>query len=102
MMIVMKPMATEDQVQAVIERIESCGAKAHPSRGEEVTVIGAIGDREHVASLGLAGAPGREQFVPILKPYKLAPSQMREPSVLDVGGRKLGGDHFALIAGPCT
>ena len=41
MMIVMKPEATEDEIQAVIARIESVGAKAHPSRGEEVTVIGA-------------------------------------------------------------
>src|ERR687889_954385 len=102
MMIVMKPTATEDQVQAVIARIESCGARAHPSRGDEVTVIGAIGDRGHVARLGLEGAPGVEQVVPILKPYKLASSQMREPSVLDVGGRLIGGENFSLIAGPCT
>src|SRR3954468_3478296 len=102
MMIVMKSSATEDQVQAVIERIESCGARAHPSRGDEVTVIGAVGDREHVARLGLEGAPGVEQVVPILKPYKLASSQMREPSVLEIGGRRIGGEHFSLIAGPCT
>ena len=102
MMIVMKAGATEDQVQAVINRIESCGARAHPSRGEEVTVIGAVGDREHVARLGLEGAPGVEQVVPILKPYKLASSQMREPSVLEIGGRRIGGEHFSLIAGPCT
>src|SRR3954468_13294924 len=102
MMIVMKSSATEDQVQAVIERIESCGAKAHPSRGEEVTVIGAVGDREHVARLGLEGAPGVEQVVPILKPYKLASSQMREPTVVEIAGRRIGGEHFSLIAGPCT
>jgi len=102
MMIVMKAGATEDQVQAVIDRIESCGARAHPSRGEEVTVIGAVGDREHVARLGLERAPGVEQVVPILKPYKLASSQMREPSVLEIGGRRIGGEHFSLIAGPCT
>ncbi len=102
MMVVMKATATDEQVQAVIERIESCGARAHPSRGEEVTVIGAVGDREHVARLGLEGAPGVEQVVPILKPYKLASSQMREPTVLEIGGRRIGGDHFSLIAGPCT
>src|SRR3954447_1940726 len=104
MMIVMKPTATEDQIQAVIARIESVGAKAHPSRGEEVTVIGAVGDREHVARLGLEGAPGVDKLVPILKPYKLASYQLRHglQSVLDIGGRKIGGEHFALIAGPCT
>jgi 3-deoxy-7-phosphoheptulonate synthase len=102
MMIVMKQAATEDQIQAVIDRIESCGAKAHPSRGEEVTVIGAVGDREHVARLGLEGSPGVEQVVPILKPYKLASSQMREPSVIEIDGRLIGGEHFSMIAGPCT
>jgi 3-deoxy-7-phosphoheptulonate synthase len=42
--------------------------------------------------------------VPILKPYKLASAQLRhgEPSVLEIEGRKIGGGHFALIAGPCT
>ena len=80
MMIVMKATATEEQVQAVIDRIESVGARAHPSRGEEVTVIGAIGDREHVARLELEGTPGVAQVVPILKPYKLASSQVRAAS----------------------
>ena len=77
MMIVMKAGATEAEIESVIQRIESVGARAHPSRGEEVTVIGAIGDREHVARLGLEGAPGVAQVVPILKPYKLASSQVR-------------------------
>jgi 3-deoxy-7-phosphoheptulonate synthase len=102
MMIIMKATATADEVQAVIARIESCGARAHPSRGEEVTVIGAIGDREHVARLGLEGAPGVEQVVPILKPYKLASSQHREPTIVEIDGRRIGGEHFSLIAGPCT
>jgi 3-deoxy-7-phosphoheptulonate synthase len=104
MMIVMKPTATEEQIRAVIDRIESVGAKAHPSRGEEVTVIGAVGDREHVARLGLEGAPGVDKLVPILKPYKLASYQLRhgQQSVLEISGRKIGGEHFALIAGPCT
>jgi 3-deoxy-7-phosphoheptulonate synthase len=104
MMIVMKPTATEEEIQAVIRRVESVGAKAHPSRGEEVTVIGAVGDREHVARLGLEGAPGVEKVVPILKPYKLASHALRggAPSVFEIGGRRVGGEHFALIAGPCT
>ena len=103
MMIVMKSSATEEEVQSVIDRIEEVGARAHPSRGEEVTVIGAIGDREHVMRLGLEGAPGVEQVVPILKPYKLASAQIRpEPSVIEIDGRRIGGEHFSMIAGPCT
>jgi len=104
MMIVMKPSATEDEIAAVVDRVEGVGAVAHLSRGEEVTVIGAVGDREHVARLELEGSPGVAQVVPILKPYKLASAQLRsgQRSVLDIAGRRVGGGHFAMIAGPCT
>jgi len=105
MMIVMKPTASEEEIAHVVARVESVGARAHISKGEEVTVIGAIGDREHVQRLELEGAPGVAQVVPILKPYKLSSSQLRpsgERSVFEIGGRRIGGDNFALIAGPCT
>jgi 3-deoxy-7-phosphoheptulonate synthase len=104
MMIVMKSTASADEVRAVIDRIESAGARAHLSQGDELTVIGAIGDREHVAQLELDGSPGVERVVPILKPYKLASSQFRsgERTVVAVDGRQIGGEHFSMIAGPCT
>jgi 3-deoxy-7-phosphoheptulonate synthase len=104
MMIVMKEGATEEQVAHVVDRIEAVGCSAHISKGELLTVIGAIGDRDRVASLGLEGAPGVDHLVPILKPYKLASAQFRkgERTVVDVDGRRVGGDHFGLIAGPCT
>ena len=107
MMIVMKETATEQEVEAVVEKIERAGALAHRSRGARVTVVGAIGDVEQdvsVESLGLEGQPGVDRVVPILKPYKLASVQMThgEMSVLDIEGRKVGGENFALIAGPCT
>jgi 3-deoxy-7-phosphoheptulonate synthase len=103
-MIVMKEGATAEQVEAVVERVESVGAKAHISKGELVTVIGAIGDREHVANLELEGYPGVDHLVPILKPYKLASAQFKkgERTVVDIDGRKIGGNYFATIAGPCT
>lgn len=107
MMIVMKETATDEEIGAVIEKIEGAGALAHPIKGARLTVIGAIGDVEQdvgVASLGLEGQPGVDRVMPILKPYKLASAQIRhgERTVIDIEGRKLGGDHFALIAGPCT
>jgi 3-deoxy-7-phosphoheptulonate synthase len=107
MMIVMKETATDEEVEAVVERIESAGALAHRIVGARLTVIGAIGDVEQdvtVEGLGLEGQPGVDRVMPILKPYKLASSQIAhgERSVLEIGGRKVGGENFALIAGPCT
>src|SRR5215210_5377136 len=104
MMIVMKEGARPEEVAAVVQQVERTGASAHVSRGEIHTVIGAIGDREHIANLELEGAPGVDHVVPISRPYKLASRQFRrnQHSVLDIGGRKIGGPNFMTIAGPCT
>ena len=104
MMIVMKEGATEEEIAHVVERVELVGCTAHVSKGELLTVIGAIGDRDKDQQLSLDGAPGVDHVVPIAKPYKLASRQFKkgEDSVLEIGGRKVGGTNFALMAGPCT
>src|SRR5215210_8657020 len=104
MMIVMKEGATSEELGAVVERVEATGAHAHVFEGDLITVVGVIGDREHVANLGLDGAAGVDRLVPILKPYKLASSEFRhgERTVIDIDGHKIGGPHFMTIAGPCT
>src|ERR671937_2462297 len=104
MMIVMKEGASKDEIEAVVRRVESVGATAHVSQGEVLTVVGAIGDRERIANLDLAGAPGVDRVVPITKPYKLASKQFKhgQSTVVEVDGRRIGGSQFSLIAGPCT
>jgi 3-deoxy-7-phosphoheptulonate synthase len=71
--------------------------------GKEATVIGAIGERELLATLPLEGFPGVEQVLPILKPYKLVSRELApDPTVIDVRGRRIGDGYFGLVAGPCT
>ena len=104
MMIVMKDGATDAEIRHVVERIHDSGARAHVSKGEFITVIGAIGDdREMVATLNLEVEAGVEKVVPILKPYKIVSREFfPEDRVVTVGGAKIGGGNFGLIAGPCT
>jgi 3-deoxy-7-phosphoheptulonate synthase len=104
-MIVMTPTATEDEIAAVTARLETTGVHVVVMPGELTTAIGAIGDPEGVAELGLEGMAGVDRVVPISRPYKLASSELshHEPTVLDIAGRTVGGgETFALIAGPCT
>jgi hypothetical protein len=66
-------------------------------------VIGAIGEREVLATLPLEGYPGVDQVLPILKPYKLVAREVApDPTLIEVNGRKIGQDYFGLIAGPCS
>src|ERR1700730_9524343 len=106
MMIVMTPDATDAEIEAVKSRLESVG-RLHVlvMPGELTTAIGAIGDPEGVAELGLQGMRGVDRVVPISRPYKLASSELahHEPTVLEIAGRVVGGgETFCLIAGPCT
>jgi 3-deoxy-7-phosphoheptulonate synthase len=103
-MIVMTPEATEANVAAVRERLETVGVHVLVLPGELTTAIGAIGDPQGVAELGLEGMAGVDRVVPISRPYKLASSELahHEATVVEVSGRRVGGGTFALIAGPCT
>jgi len=105
MMIVMTPQAGESEIQAVVARLETTGVHVVVMPGELTTAIGAIGDPEGVADLGLEGLPGVDRVVPISRPYKLASSELshHEPSSFQIGGCTVGGGAtFCLIAGPCT
>ncbi|MCW3012578.1 MAG: 3-deoxy-7-phosphoheptulonate synthase [Solirubrobacterales bacterium] len=104
-MIVMTPQASEQQVEAVRERLARTGVHVVVMPGELTTAIGAIGDPQGVTELGLEGMDGVDRVVPISRPYKLASLELSHsaPTVIDVLGRRVGGGStFCLIAGPCT
>src|SRR5438045_9764824 len=103
MMVVMTPGAAEEEIQAVVRRLETTGVHVLVMPGELTTAIGAIGDPEGVMELGLEGMSGVDRVVPISRPYKLASSELahHEPTSFAVAGRVIGGgETFCLIAGP--
>jgi 3-deoxy-7-phosphoheptulonate synthase len=103
LLIVMGAGATPDQTEHVLARLQEAGVHARVTHGREATVIGAIGERELLATLPLEGYPGVEQVLPILKPYKLVAREVSpDPTVIDVDGHRLGQEYFGLIAGPCS
>src|SRR5213083_881697 len=103
LLIVLGAEATPEQIENVVARLEEAGVDARVSRGREATVIGAIGDRELLATLPVEGYPGVEQVVPITKPYRLVARELAaDPTVIEVDGRRIGDTYFGLIAGPCS
>jgi 3-deoxy-7-phosphoheptulonate synthase len=104
MIIVLKPQATQEVIDHVLERIEALGFTPHLSQGVARTIIGVIGDEDKLQAEPLQAIDGVEQVVPILKPYKLASREFHgEDSVFEIkGGVKVGGGHLLMIAGPCA
>src|SRR5215472_14029061 len=107
MLVVMQSNATEEQVRAVCQRIESLGMKAHPIPGTGRTAIGITGNSRAVDLGVLESMPGVIECIPVTKPYKLVSRDVKEKdSVVRVpipGGEVLvGGPHLAMVAGPCA
>ncbi len=108
MILILKSNVTDEQVQHVLDRVESLGLKAHLSRGTYRTIVGIIGDEEKLRALPLHALPGVLDVIPVLPPYKLASREAHpRSSVVEVGSAedcrvKCGGGHLALIAGPCA
>ena len=103
MIIVMQSKATPQTVDAVVKHIGDLGLRAHVSRGEFRTIIGAIGDETLLRPEFFAGLEGVESVMPIMKPYKLASRDFyAEDTVIQIGRFKVGGPHLAVMAGPCS
>jgi len=99
----MSPQHTEEQLQAVLRRIEEMGYTPHLSRGVERTIVGAVGHKDKTPLQALEQMEGVEAAIPILRPYKLASREFRPtPTVIDVDGVKVGGRELVVIAGPCS
>jgi 3-deoxy-7-phosphoheptulonate synthase len=103
LLIMMNASAPDDQVENVLGLLSENGQYGRVAPGNDSIMIGAFGDREALIDLALDQQEGVESVVPISKPYKLVSSESAPgPTVIQTRGRRIGGDHFALIAGPCT
>src|SRR5579871_6897492 len=107
MLVVMQSHASEAQVRAVCDRIESLGLKAHPIPGAGRTAIGITGNDGAVDLGVLESMPGVVECIPVTKPYKLVSLDVKEePTVVRIptpsGDVLVGGPHFAMTAGPCA
>lgn len=103
MVVVMNLTAGPEQIKAVQQRLEQYGFEIHIIRGVKRLVIGAVGDRRMINSLGLEAMPGVERIVPIMKPYKLVSRESKgKHSVVRVKNVVIGGDELTVIAGPCA
>ena len=103
MIIVLKKDAEEAKVEKLKENLVNRGLKLHLSQGEDTTIIGLVGDTTEIEPEQLQAFDVVETVKRIKEPYKKANRSMHpQDSVIDICGKKLGGNHFQVIAGPCS
>jgi 3-deoxy-7-phosphoheptulonate synthase len=107
MLVVMKPVATEEDVAQVCRKIESMGFRPHPMPGAHRTAIGITGNPGPLEPAEFESLSGVAEAIPVSKPYKLVSRELRrENSTITIGppeaGVTVGGAELAIIAGPCA
>ena len=103
MVIVLRQGVKEEQQEQLIRWFEEQNLRVHVSQGEYQTVLGLIGDTASVDTDLIEGLDIVEGVKRISEPFKKANLRFHpEYSVIDCSGVKIGGGHFAVIAGPCS
>ena len=103
MIIVLKQNAPEAAVYEFCRELEGMGLTIHDSRGSDTHILGLIGDTKAIAESWVLANPVVETCRRVSEPYKKANRKFHpDDTVVDVGGVKLGGGNFAVIAGPCS
>lgn len=103
MIIVMKPNAAENSIRSVVSYIEKNGLQTHLSKGEEVTIIGIVGDKSKLPTENIVSFKDVDRIVPVTESYKLANKKFHpKPTAVKVGNTHIGPDNMTIMAGPCA
>ncbi len=103
MLIVMKPEATDAQVEEVLRVVRDLGYKPHPMPGATRTAIGITGNPGAIDPGHFENLSGVAEAIRVSKPYKLVSRDLKhDDTVVSVGGADIGGPEPAIIAGPCA
>lgn len=103
MIIVMKPEATQEQLNMVVNKLTKVGLKVHLSEGASRTIIGVIGDKRFIAQMPIEAMDGVEKMVSVTVDYKLVSREFKQDdTIVDVDGIQIGGNNLVVMAGPCA
>ncbi len=103
MLVVMDKAATQEQIDKVVQVIESRGMTARPIPGGDRVSIGILNNKGPVDQGIFLGLPGVKEAIPVTRPYKLVSREIKpEDTLVQVGGVTIGNGNLTLMAGPCA
>ena len=103
MIAVLKNGTTAAQREHLIEWLKRMGLEVHLSQGQEITILGLIGDTSRVDMELLSSLEIVESVKRVSEPFKQANRKFHpRDTIVEVGNARIGGGYFAMIAGPCS
>lgn len=103
MITVIKPGVPKEKIENLVEWFETQNLKVHVSEGEFQTVLGLIGDTSKIDTDMIEVLDIVDSVKRISEPFKKANRKFHpDDTVIDINGVKIGGNNFAVMAGPCS
>ena len=103
MIVVLKPKTTDEQIDHIVRWLKQLNLDVHLSKGAEMTVLGMVGDTSRVDMELLSSLEIVDSVKRVSEPFKQANRKFHpQDTVIQIGDVKIGGGHFAMIAGPCS
>lgn len=103
MIAVLKQKTNERQIEGLSNWLKAQGLDVHISKGSEHTVIGLIGDTSKIDAELLESLEIVDSVKRISEPFKSANRKFHpDDSIITVDNTSVGGNIFAIMAGPCS
>ncbi|MBE6631263.1 MAG: 3-deoxy-7-phosphoheptulonate synthase [Ruminococcaceae bacterium] len=103
MIAVLKKGTNEQQIETLVDWLKAQNIDVHISHGHDYIVLGLIGDTTKVDMDLIASLDIVESVKRVSEPFKQCSRKFHpDDTVIDVGGVKIGGGNFVMIAGPCS
>lgn len=103
MILILKKGITREELEQLVEEIRQKGFTPHVSKGDELTIIGLVGDTISLREGAMLADERVDRVLRIQEPYKKVNRMFKSgDTVVEIGGARIGGGHFAVIAGPCS
>ena len=103
MVIIMKPGTKKEDIDALAETFRAQGLDVGITHGIGCTILGLVGDTTELDMDKISMEDHVERVMRVQEPYKKANRKFHpEDTVVTVGGARIGGGNFSVIAGPCS
>ena len=104
MILVMKDYVTKLDVDELVAKLAWMNLQAIPSEENARFYVAIVNGLDvHTETALFAVLPGVERVLPLTQKFKLAGREIKkERTVIDIRGRKIGGNTFIVMAGPCS
>ena len=103
MIVILKPNTPKSEIDALIDKITGFGVQVSPVIGTELSILGLVGDTSKIDPTQIEANRNVDKVLHVAEPFKKANKMFHPmPTVVDVGGVKVGGKQLAIIAGPCS